>query len=265
LVYRLQDAGALDVRDDIRSWLTRLYLEGEEPIHVEDILAHMGGLNIDSIPGIPFGSSERCTVLQRLLGEGAYERVRVMPGAPRTWQYSGGGYALLEVALEDLLQKSYFALLQEHVLRPLRMYQTHHAPGDDWAVGHDESGQPLSGGFDRYPELSAAGLWTTASDLVTMYSAASVPGFLSAESCHALVKPRVGNHAIAGSVSGSLRHRQVWHGGSNHGYRSLVHGYLGEPRAAAVVAATSSRTVNPEEVLVAAVAAAGWRDFDLGE
>lgn len=61
------------------------------------------------------------------------------------YAYSGEGFKLLQVALEDITGKSFDELAVEHVFKPVGMnksgYVWHDNFGDDRAIGHNEKGQ----------------------------------------------------------------------------------------------------------------------------
>ena len=66
-----------------------------------------------------------------------------------------------------------FADYMQHVLEPLDMKQSRYEQPLDVAIhqavlGHRKDLVPVPGGFHVYPELAAAGLWTTPSDLAAL-------------------------------------------------------------------------------------------------
>ncbi len=87
------------------------------------------------------------------------------------YRYSGGGTTVAQQVLVDLLGKPFSEIMHELVLDPLGMTNsTYQQPLlNDWlaraATAHPFSGIPLEGKHHVYPEMAAAGLWTTPSDL----------------------------------------------------------------------------------------------------
>jgi len=87
------------------------------------------------------------------------------------FKYSGGGYVILQQALIDLLGKPFATIAKETVLDPLAMTDSTYgqplpaAELSSASAAHDSSGNVLQGGTHIYPELAAAGLWTTPRDL----------------------------------------------------------------------------------------------------
>ena len=86
------------------------------------------------------------------------------------WRYSGGGYTLMQQILIDVAGKSFPNILEEVVLRVIGMKNsTYQQPlpqalAASAATAH-RKGRKLSGKWHIYPEMAAAGLWTTPSDL----------------------------------------------------------------------------------------------------
>ncbi len=88
------------------------------------------------------------------------------------WQYSGGGYVVVQLALEDHLGRSLPELAAEKVFEPLGMeHSTMEQPGSpqfpaDVALVHDEGGAVIRTGIPITPQISASGMWSTPADLV---------------------------------------------------------------------------------------------------
>jgi CubicO group peptidase (beta-lactamase class C family) len=86
-------------------------------------------------------------------------------------RYSGGGFTILQLALEDILGKPFPAILEESVLRPIGMTNSRYdqPPSRGRATraarAHNNQGEAMDARWHVYPELAAAGLWTTPSDL----------------------------------------------------------------------------------------------------
>ena len=91
------------------------------------------------------------------------------PGA--FWRYSGGGITIAQLMSTDVTGETFPALMQRLVLKPAGMKHStfeNPPPGklDRYAVsGHERVDTPVPGRFHVYPEMAAAGLWTTAPEL----------------------------------------------------------------------------------------------------
>ena len=92
--------------------------------------------------------------------------------APGTsWQYSGGGYVILQMALEDEMGEPLESLVRQRIFEPLAMtHTTMVQPGEpgfpaDVAAVHDDAGTLIRTGLPITPQVSASGMWSTPSDL----------------------------------------------------------------------------------------------------
>jgi hypothetical protein len=91
-----------------------------------------------------------------------------------------------------------------------------------------------------YPELTAAGLWTTASDLARFLIAtqqALIRGnsVLDAATARQMVTPGLGDWGLGLEIGGKPDHRYFWHGGGNEGYQCLMTAYEGDGDGAVVM------------------------------
>jgi hypothetical protein len=130
------------------------------------------------------------------------------------------------------------------------------------AFGAGSDGVQLPGGFRVYPELAAAGLWTTPNDLALMVigilqSHAGRPGsFLPAARAKEMLTPAIDGAALGTFIDAK---GMFWHNGGNIGYRSL---YIGDPASGNGMAAMTNGD-NGEAVCVAlrdrVAAAYAWR------
>ena len=87
------------------------------------------------------------------------------------WRYSGGGVTIEQLAMTDVSGKHFPALMKETVLDKIRMSDSSYeqplpaAWAARTAVGTYASGKSVHGKWHVYPEMAAAGLWTTPTDL----------------------------------------------------------------------------------------------------
>jgi CubicO group peptidase (beta-lactamase class C family) len=97
------------------------------------------------------------------------------PGAQ--FSYSGGGFTLLQLIIEEVTGETFSAYMQHEVLDPLGMVHSSFEWRDDLrpatAVAYSENGTHLPNYL--FTEQAAAGLYTTASDLAR-FVAAEMPG-----------------------------------------------------------------------------------------
>jgi len=144
----------------------------KQPVALKHILNHSAGLTVHGFGGYAPGTPVP-TVKQVLDGEkpANSDAVRVDMQPETQYRYSGGGYTVMQKLVSDVAQKEYTTLMQQLVLGPIGMTQsTYEQPLPPAKLKHAAAGylpnkSPVHGKRHTYPEMAAAGLWTTAEDL----------------------------------------------------------------------------------------------------
>jgi len=140
------------------------------------ILSHTAGLDVPGYLGAPpDGEGARggaAATLASLRGQGAEGPATAVhlvdrPGA--RYRYSGGGYTLLQAAIEARTGLDFAAWARRDVLAPLAMDDSAFAPLAASATGHDAAGRPVPA--YEYAELAAAGLTSDARDMARFAAA----------------------------------------------------------------------------------------------
>jgi CubicO group peptidase (beta-lactamase class C family) len=174
-VLRLVEAGLLHLDEDVNAYLTswKIPAKGDwQPrVTLRQLLSHSAGLTVHGFPGYPQGHPLPTTV-QVLNGEAPANtppvEVDIPPGLQN--RYSGGGTTVVQQILVDVLRQPFPQIAREWVLDPAGMTHSTYEqpiPLDQYpnvASAHPLA-DPIAGRFHTYPEMAAAGLWTTASDL----------------------------------------------------------------------------------------------------
>jgi CubicO group peptidase (beta-lactamase class C family) len=144
------------------------------------------------------------------------------PGA--RWRYSGGGYTLLQDAIEQISGQPFPRWAQRVVLRPLGMKASDFgwppAGGGPIASGHDADGRPVPG--YRYAELAAAGLASSARDM-GRFAAALLRGSATARTL-GTPQPATDGHWGLGLQTSRLGDgtRVLSHEGVNRGWHARL-------------------------------------------
>jgi CubicO group peptidase (beta-lactamase class C family) len=227
-ILRLARTGRLDldrpVEESTGSW--RLPASPFEPrgVTLRRLLSHTAGIGVPEYPGLPPGPPLPSTraALGGASGGGAAELV-AEPGT--SWRYSGGGYTIAQLAVEEATGRSFAAAAREQVLAPLGMDASGFACTTDpenppgAAAGHDEGGRPIP--RRRFADLAAAGLCATAGDLGRL-AAALMDGPEGA--AMAEPAPATGGSYGLGLFRQDLRGgvARLWHDGSNPGFRARM-------------------------------------------
>jgi CubicO group peptidase (beta-lactamase class C family) len=176
-ILRLVDARRLGLDDDanerLRSWkLPENDFTRRAPVTIRLLLSHSADTTVHGFPGYARDASQP-TLVQILDGVPPANtpaiRVEAVPGS--RWQYSGGGYLVLQHIAIDATHQSFPDFMRDSVLKPAGMIDStfeQPLPPESHpraACGVLRSGQVVRGCFHVYPEMAAAGLWTTPSDL----------------------------------------------------------------------------------------------------
>ena len=279
----LVDAGKLTLDTDVNSALTSWKIPASSaagpPVTLRQLLSHTAGLTVHGFDGYASGAP-RPTLLQVLDGtppaNSAPVRLDAIPGTK--WRYSGGGYAVAQQLALDVSGETFPALLRSRVLAPAGMDDsTFEQPLPATfalraAAGHLAGSTRLPGDAHIYPELAAAGLWTTPRDLARFALALRAaldgqPSLLSRASATAMITPPLANtdYGLGLGVLGAGENLQLAHSGSNEGFRCSFVFYPRLGRGAVVMTNSDNGGTLIPEILRALAREYDWPDYRMVE
>jgi len=230
------------INELLRSWnLPDNEHTAKSPVTLRHLLSHTGGTTVHGFPGYAT-AAPLPTAAQVLDGEtpANTDAVRVNQQPGLAFRYSGGGTTISQIALVDSLGgTAYPDILANLVLQPLGMLDSTYAqplPADrlgQAAAAHHRSGTVVAGDHHVYPEMAAAGLWTTPTDLARFFLAISraragkpspVPETVArAMTTRGLSGGEPGTNVSLGTFVYSRNGVEMFgHGGANHGFRSIA-------------------------------------------
>jgi len=231
--------GLFGLDDDINDILTSWTLDGGEftrdrSVTPRSLTSHTSGLgDAFGFPGYD-PADPIPTPVQVLDG---HELSNVGPvfmeRAPMTFfEYSGGGVVVMQQALADARGRPFQDILRDDVLRPIGMTRSSYeqpisAEHDrNAARAHDGEGESRGSKWHVYPEMAAAGLWTTPSDLarfaieVQKSAVGESNRVLSRATVQEMLSPvGVGDYAVGFGVAKVGEGWYFRHGGSNWGFQ----------------------------------------------
>lgn len=151
---------------------------------------------------------------------------------PGEFHYSGGGTTIIEILIEDITGLSFKGYIQKAVFDPLGMTRSFFVrplPKEEtnFATSHTADGKPIPGKYHCYPSFSAAGLWTTPSDLAKLglniqkSLQGDKVGLLNQRLAEEMITPQVDAEVSLIGLGFFIRNdqRTFGHNGSNPGMR----------------------------------------------
>jgi CubicO group peptidase (beta-lactamase class C family) len=181
-VMTLVEAGKLDLDAPVSKYLTRWQLPpgkfDNEAVTIRRLLSHTAGLT-DELgysgfeTGTPVQSIEKSLTKAADADEGVSGAVSVGIKPGSAFKYSGGGYTLLQLLVEEVSGQSFASYMNESVFKPLNMVHStyvwnEHSPYLLAAFYHSDG---TKAAHYRYTSLAATSLYTSLSDLELFFQA----------------------------------------------------------------------------------------------
>jgi CubicO group peptidase (beta-lactamase class C family) len=274
--------GRFGLDDDINTLLKSWKLPDSEftrghAVTPRSLMSHTSGLGDGfGFPGY-HPSALRPTLVEILNGSKPSNVGPVLMERPpfTAAKYSGGGVTLMQLAMTDVLGRPYADMMQQVVLGPIGMTNSAYeqplsAARDIHAArAHDGGGRAMDAKWHVYPELAAAGLWTTPGDLakfaieIQKTALGRSSRVLTRASVLEMLSPvGVGDFAVGLSLSKLGQGWYFGHGGSNWGFQCdlLAHRVKGYGVAVMTNGDNGGAVIN--EIRARVAAAYGWDSLD---
>ena len=276
---RLVQEGKLSLDTDVNQALTswKIPPSAAAPgavVTLRDLLNHTAGLTVHGFPGYAAGTPIP-TLVQILNGEQpantAPVRLEAPPGSRS--KYSGGGYTVLQQLLIDVSHEQFAKIMRDAVLAPIGMIRsTYEQPlpvelRAGAATPYNADGTPVAGGPHTYPEMAAAGLWTTPTDLAcyVIEIQRSLRGdanhVLSVEMTKQMLAIGQGNYGLGLVIGGSPENPYYSHGGINAGFENSLVAYQRTGEGAVVMTNTQGGQQLADAVIRSIASVYGWPNF----
>ena len=272
---RLVDQGLMDLDADVnvklRSWkVPENKFTIKNKVTLRRLLNHSAGTTVWGFPGYASGATVPATVAV-LNGEGNTDPITVYKEPGESWQYSGGGYTIVQLLLSDIVRKPFPEIMSEMVLQPVGMNSsTYEQPlPERWhiyaASGYRGDGTKVKGNWHTYPEMAAAGLWTTPSDLGRFAIAIqrAYAGEGETVLTHAMVQqmltPGMNNHGLGPGISEDGLH--FGHGGANEGFRCEFMAFTEGGNGVVVMTNSDNGGKLAHEIILSIAEGYGWPGF----
>jgi CubicO group peptidase (beta-lactamase class C family) len=246
-----------------------------QPVTLRHLLTHTGSLTVHGFPGYEPGKPVP-TVQQVLDGAppANTDPVRVDGPVGKEWRYSGGGITIAQLMTAEADGRSFPALMQARVLAPFGMASsTYEQPlpkalRPRAATGYRAKGAAIPGRYNTYPEMAAAGLWTTPSDVarwtigIADADAGRSSPVLSQATAKAMLTPGLGDWGLGVEVKGQGQDRRFSHGGANEGFRNEMFAFPARGQAVVIMTNSDAGGDVMGPLLTAIAQAYGWPGFE---
>jgi len=260
-VMKLVEDGKLDLDRPVESYLTRWRFPtgsfSSSGVTARRLLSHTSGLT----DGLGFGdyrTDETLPTLEEVLAAPRTSNGRVTapiavgmePGTE--FRYSGGGYLVLELLVEELSGAPFEVFVKREILQPLGMDRSGYADlsaTTNSAKSYDAEGKPAP--VYRYASRAATGFTTSAGDMVELVLAQLRPdadGPLTAKTLESMRTPEAQSMGVDLWGLGTVLYAPTGAGGVVFG-----HDGVNEPAISATV------RINPETKDAIIVLATGSR------
>jgi len=272
---KLVEDGLLDLDEDVNekleSWkLPENQYTAAEPVTLRRLLTHTAGTTVHGFPGYAAGATVPTTV-GVLDGEGNTDPIRVdtVPGS--LWRYSGGGYTIAQLLVRDVTDRPFPEIMRETVLERIGMSEsTYEQPLPESrraqaASGYRADGTEVEGKWHTYPEMAAAGLWTTPTDLaryaieIQKAYAGEASVVLSSDMARQMLEPGMNDWGLGPGIG--LGGKAFRHGGSNEGFRCQFIAFMEGGQGAVVMTNSDSGSDLAQEILLTIADEYGWPEL----
>jgi CubicO group peptidase (beta-lactamase class C family) len=244
---KLVQDGRLSLDEDVnlrlKAWkVPDNALGAQEKVTLRRLLSHSAGLTVHGFEGYE-RSAPLPTLVQVLNGEKpANSQPVVVALTPGTkFVYSGGGYVVAELLMQETTGEPFARFMRDTVLQPAGMtastYDQPLPPARYGVAAHayDGKGAEVPGGWNVYPEQTAAGLWTTPTDLahwaieLQNEAAGTSSRVLTPATAHVMLTRGLGDWGLGLNLPSDGPAR-FGHGGANVGFRNDLMAFVGDHR-----------------------------------
>ena len=256
-----------DVNRKLVSWkVPENEFTKDQKVTLRRLMSHSGGLTVHGFPGYAAGEPIP-TVVQVLNGEKPANtdpvRVFFVPGTKSV--YSGGGITIEQLLMQDVSGKPFPALMQELVLGPIGMTDSTYEqplPPDrvaSAASGTYQNGKVVPGKRHVYPEMAAAGLWTTPTDLakfaieIGLSRQGKANRVLSQATVQQMLTPQIDTVGLGFFMDDAKNPTWFGHGGADEGFQAQLVMFLEGGQGAAVMA-DSDNGIQVANLLIGSIA-----------
>ena len=241
IIMQMYEEKKLDIDTPINNYIQAWKLPNNDwtkecQVTARHLLCHFGGINVPTYRGYVKGDKIP-TLLDVLEGKkpSNSSSVRVEMPVDEKFSYSTGAFAILQLLIEELCNKSFEAIAQERIFIPLQMHRTTFLsplPQNverNAAAGHRKDGLPVAGGYFIYPEQAGSSIWTNPIELAKLAVHLQTilrtrePGIICVETLEEILTPyREGSFGLGYALYQDKGEGLYFgHTGNTEGFRSM--------------------------------------------
>ena len=230
-----------DVNRKLKTWkVPENEFTKDQKVTLRRLMSHSAGLTVHGFPGYAVGTPVP-TLVQIFNGEKPANtdpiRVDFVPGTKM--RYSGGGVTIEQQLVIDVTGKPFPQFMHDTVLSKIGMTDsTYEQPIPPALAPRTATGSPgnkkaVEGRWHIYPEMAAAGLWTTPTDLakfaieIALSRQGKANHVLSQKSAQEMLTPQIKTGDSDGSsvglaffLGGPQNPDQFGHDGADEGFQA---------------------------------------------
>jgi CubicO group peptidase (beta-lactamase class C family) len=239
-----------NVNQKLKSWqVPDNEFTKDEKVTLRRIMSHSAGLTVHGFPGYAVGEPIP-SLVQIFNGEPpantAPIRVDFVPGTKL--RYSGGGVTIEQQVVIDVTGKPFPQFMRETVLDKIGMADSTYeqplppARAAMTATGTRADGMVIAGKWHIYPEMAAAGLWTTATDLakfgieIALSKQGKANHVLSQATTREMLKPQIEQVGLGFFLAGHKNPEEFGHNGADEGFQALLIMFSDSGKGVAIMA-----------------------------
>jgi CubicO group peptidase (beta-lactamase class C family) len=275
---RLVDAKQIGVDTDVATRLTSWRIPDNDfdkrhPVTLRGLLSMTGGINVPGFPGYAVG--QPIPDLKQILDgmpPATTPPVTVVAEPGSQYEYSGGGYEIVEALVQDIGHAPFPEIMDDLVLEPAGMTRSSfeqplpESRAAEAAPGHFQDGKELPGRWRIVPEHAAGGLWSTPTDLANLLILVGRAWrgesrlFLAPETARDMfTRQNGGPYGLGAAIADGDGAPAVLKRGQNVGYQAYLVLLPGRGQGLVVMTNSDTGTILAEALIRRAAELYGWQ------
>jgi CubicO group peptidase (beta-lactamase class C family) len=250
-VLKLVDEGKVDLDTDVNTYLKEWKVPEnrftkDENVTLRRILTHTAGITVHGFRGYKPKEDFPSTIdVLNGLGNSPLITVDTIPGS--IWRYSGGGYTIMQQLIKDVSGIELDEYMDKYIFPEIVMHaSSFQQPIEETKAiiasgAYDEKGKLIKGMWHNYPEIAAAGLWTTPTDLIKyclyiqkVYSG-KIEGVLTKEVVTKMLTPNKNGWGLGPVLKNEGDSLLFGHSGKNKGFTNILRAFANKGDAIVVM------------------------------